>query len=158
MGIDDAVKLGFSNYVNFEGRACRSEYWYWFLFAIGSIATSIIIDTVISVPITGWIVSLAIFFPWLSVTVRRLHDLDRSGWWMLLPLIPLLVGWILPGAQMPLEGKLFFIPLLRGIILTIALLGIIIFVIFMCSQGTDGPNRFGADRLAGSEQARPRSA
>jgi uncharacterized membrane protein YhaH (DUF805 family) len=143
VGFYDAVKLGFSNYVNFEGRACRSEYWYWFLFAIIGWTVTAIIDTAIGVPITSWIFSLAIFFPWLSVIVRRLHDLDCSGWWILLPLIPPLVGWILPGAQIPLVGgKLFFIPLLRDIVLTIGLLGLILFIIFMCSPGTDGPNRF----------------
>ena len=161
MGIVDAVKLGFSNYVNFEDRACRSEFWYWCLFAfVGLIATSII-DKAISVPITGGIFSLAIFFPGLSVTVRRLHDLDFSGWWILAPLIPL-VGGIVP-ALIPLVGEKLavFIPLLQiinFIIFAIASLGIVMFIIFMCSQGTDGPNRFGADRLAGLEQTRPRSA
>jgi len=161
MGIDDAVKLGFSNYVNFEGRACRSEYWYWCLFAfIGLIATSII-DQMIGVPITGGMFGLAVFFPGLSVTVRRLHDLDFSGWWILVPLIPLVAG-ILP-TLIPLVGEKLavFIPLLQiinFIIFAIASLGIVMFIIFMCSQGTDGPNRFGADRLAGLEQTRPRSA
>jgi len=150
MGFDDAIKLGFAKYVNFSGRACRSEFWYWFLFySIGMLASSVIERWIVGPPfILRGIFFLATILPTLSVAVRRLHDLDFSGWWILLPLI-LPLGWILPGAQIPLVGgKLFFIPLLRGIVLTIALIGLILFIILMCSPGTDGPNRFGADQLA----------
>ena len=152
MGFDDAIKLGFANYVNFSGRASRSEYWYWVLFTTGGEITARIIDGVIGGP-EGWriiypIFALAIALPTLSVTVRRLHDLDYSSWWILLPLI-LPLGWMLPGTQIPLVGgKLFFIPLLRGIVLTFGLLGLILFIFLMCSPGTDGLNRFGANRLA----------
>lgn len=123
MGFGDAVKLGFSNYVNFSDRACRSEYWYWVLFAtVGAIATYTIdiymFDS--DMPTINTIFNLATVLPGLSVAVRRLHDLDRSGWWIFLFLIPLI--------------------------------GIIILIIWFCSKGTDGPNRFGADKLAGLER------
>jgi uncharacterized membrane protein YhaH (DUF805 family) len=117
MGFVDAVKSGFSNYVNFSGRACRSEYWYWVLFAVIGAIVTVIIDSVIGLQITYTIFALATFLPGLAVGIRRLHDLDRSGWWILLFLIPLI--------------------------------GAIILIIWFCSKGTDGPNRFGADRLAG---------
>jgi uncharacterized membrane protein YhaH (DUF805 family) len=116
MGIDDAVKLGFANYVNFSGRACRSELWYWFLFfIIGALASGVIDRWIVGPPIISTIFDLLTFLPGLSVSVRRLHDLDRSGWWILLDLIPLVGG--------------------------------IILIIWFCMKGTDGPNRFGADRL-----------
>ena len=115
MGFAEAVKQGFSNYVNFSDRACRSEYWYWTLFVlIGEIATPMI-DRSIGLHMFSPIFVLATFLPSLSVGVRRLHDLDRSGWWILLGLIPLV--------------------------------GVIILIIWFCTKGTDGPNRFGADRL-----------
>ncbi len=126
MGFGDAVKLGFSNYVNFSDRACRSEYWYWVLFAIIGAIVTYIIDHVIGLPVTNTIFTLATFLPGLSVGIRRLHDLDRSGWWILLFLIPLV--------------------------------GAIILIIWFCSKGTDGSNRFGADRLAGLGQVKPRAA
>ena len=78
MGFDSAIKLGFSNYVNFSGRACRSEFWYWFLFyAVGMLASGVI-DRWPPLILDG-IFFLATFLPGLSVSVRRLHDLDRSG-------------------------------------------------------------------------------
>jgi uncharacterized membrane protein YhaH (DUF805 family) len=129
MGFSRAVRLGFSNYVNFSDRACRSEYWYWFLFAtVGAIAFDKIDTDIIGsdIPIASAIFTLATFLPGLSLAVRRLHDLDRSGWWCLLCLIPVI--------------------------------GVIILLIWFCSKGTDGPNHFGADRLAGLEQIRPRPA
>jgi uncharacterized membrane protein YhaH (DUF805 family) len=114
MGIDDAVKLGFANYVNFSGRACRSEYWYWFLFVI--LASGVIDSWIVGPPIILTIFWLATLLPLVSVSFRRLHDLDRSGWWSLLNVVPV-VGWI-------------------------------ILIVWFCTKGTDGPNRFGADRLA----------
>jgi uncharacterized membrane protein YhaH (DUF805 family) len=95
MGFGDAIKSGFSNYVNFSDRACRSEYWYWVLFVfIGYIVTSII-DRVIGYPVTYFLFSLAIVIPGIAIGIRRLHDLDRSGWWLLLGLIPLVGAIIL---------------------------------------------------------------
>jgi uncharacterized membrane protein YhaH (DUF805 family) len=95
MGFDDAVKLGFSNYVNFSGRACRSEYWYWVLFGfIGGAACEGFDVRFGTNPIIAYIFFMVTFLPLVSVGIRRLHDLDRSGWWYLLFLIPL-VGWII---------------------------------------------------------------
>jgi uncharacterized membrane protein YhaH (DUF805 family) len=126
MGFIDAIKAGFGNYVNFSDRACRSEYWYWVLFVIiGAIVTHII-DAVIGVRLTSTLFSLGTFLPSLAVAIRRLHDLDRTGWWMLLSFIPLV--------------------------------GAIILIIWFCSKGTEGPNRFGADRLAGLGQMQARPA
>jgi uncharacterized membrane protein YhaH (DUF805 family) len=95
MNFGEAIKSGFSNYVNFSDRACRSAYWYWVLFAvIGGIVTYII-DLSTGVPITNVIFSLGIFLPGLAMAVRRLHDLDKSGWWILLAFIPLVGAIIL---------------------------------------------------------------
>lgn len=101
MGFQDAVRSCFSKYVTFSGRAPRSEFWYFVLFGvIGSIILGVI-DTMLFPPEattdTGPLSSifgLLILLPHLSVTVRRLHDLDRSGWWWWLGLIPL-IGWII---------------------------------------------------------------
>jgi uncharacterized membrane protein YhaH (DUF805 family) len=93
MNFTQAISSGFSNYVNFAGRAIRSEYWYWVLFVLlGSIAARII-DAVLGIGLFNSIFGLAVLLPSIAVGVRRLHDLDRSGWWLLLDLIPL-IGWI----------------------------------------------------------------
>lgn len=82
-------------YAVFNGRATRSEYWFFFLF---NILISIAIGLVVgilgeSVDFLNSIYSLAVLLPSLAVGVRRLHDTGRSGWWYLLALIPI-VGWI----------------------------------------------------------------
>ena len=98
MGFTEAIASGFRNYVNFRTRAPRSEYWYWTLFVLLLTIVTSVIDyaafgpTEIS-PLTA-IASLALFLPGLAVSVRRLHDIDRTGWWLLLILIPL-IGWII---------------------------------------------------------------
>jgi uncharacterized membrane protein YhaH (DUF805 family) len=85
MGFVDAIKSGFGNYVNFSGRAARSEFWYWTLFTVLANLVAGIIDAVLGgVGLVGLIVSLALLLPGIAVSVRRLHDLDRTGWWLLL--------------------------------------------------------------------------
>jgi uncharacterized membrane protein YhaH (DUF805 family) len=93
MSFTEAVKSGFDNYVNFNGRASRPAYWWWFLFAILASIVANIIDAAIGVTIVSIIVALGLFLPGLAVAVRRLHDTDRSGWWILIGLIPL-IGFI----------------------------------------------------------------
>ena len=109
------------NYCNFEGRAPRSEYWWFALFAVLlGIVTSIIDGILGTVTANGIglissIASLALIIPSIAVAVRRLHDTDRSGWFYLLNFIPI-IGWI-------------------------------VLIIFFVQQGTNGRNRFGDDPL-----------
>ena len=93
MSFTEAVKSGFDNYVNFSGRASRPAYWWWVLFAILASIVANIIDAAIGVTIVSIIVALGLFLPGLAVAFRRLHDTDRSGWWILIGLIPL-IGFI----------------------------------------------------------------
>lgn len=84
------------NYVGFQGRARRMEYWMFTLFnVIISIILSIV-ETIAGLPsvLTG-LYTLAVLLPSLAVTVRRLHDTGRSGWWILIGLIPLVGSIIL---------------------------------------------------------------
>jgi uncharacterized membrane protein YhaH (DUF805 family) len=74
----------------FRTRHC-SEFWYWVLFVLASIAGGLIDIALFGLDGSSAIespVGLALFLPGLAVSVRRLHDLDRSGWWVLLGLIP----------------------------------------------------------------------
>jgi uncharacterized membrane protein YhaH (DUF805 family) len=115
MNFAEAISSGFSNYVNFSGRAIRSEYWFWVLFTILGLLVAEIIDYALGLTLIYPIFALATFLPSLAVAVRRLHDLDRSGWWILLCLIPLI--------------------------------GAIVLIVWYCSRGTVGSNRFGPDPL-----------
>ena len=81
-------------YAQFNGRATRSEYWYFILInaVIGVILT--VIDQAIGANLLYTIYSLALFIPSIAVTTRRLHDAGKSGWWQLILLIPIL-GFII---------------------------------------------------------------
>lgn len=94
----EAVRAFFAKYATFSGRANRPEYWYSTLFIFLANIISAIVDRVLIYDNFGYdlmspIVTLVLFIPSLSVSVRRLHDIDRTGWWLLLGLIPIL-GWI----------------------------------------------------------------
>lgn len=84
------------NYVGFQGRARRTEYWMFVLFsAIASFVVSLIDSLVGLSPVLTLIYSLAVLLPSLAVMARRLHDTGRSGWWILISLIPLVGSIIL---------------------------------------------------------------
>jgi uncharacterized membrane protein YhaH (DUF805 family) len=88
------VKSGFDHYVVFSGRASRPAYWWWFLFGIlVAIGASIIDAAIGTTGVISGLAGLALVLPGLSVSIRRLHDIDRSGWWILIGLIPL-IGFI----------------------------------------------------------------
>jgi uncharacterized membrane protein YhaH (DUF805 family) len=122
MNMIEAVKAVFSKYATFEGRARRSEYWWFVLF-------NLIVSIILTVVFGGGrgmgaggmmgggllanIWSLAMLLPSLAVGARRLHDIDRTGWWQLIWFIPV-IGWI-------------------------------VLIVFFASRGTAGTNRFGAD-------------
>lgn len=81
-------------YAVFEGRARRKEYWMFYLFnAIISVGV-VLIDGFIGSDIVSVLYPLAVLIPALAVTVRRLHDTNRSGWWLFIGLIPLVGGII----------------------------------------------------------------
>jgi len=89
MNFVDSVKTCFFKYVVFEGRASRSEFWWWTLFCV-LVSISF---AVIGLEMVGNVLSLATVLPTLAVGSRRLHDIGKSGWWQLIWLIPL-VGWV----------------------------------------------------------------
>ncbi len=93
MTFTEAVKSGFNNYSAFAGRASRSAFWYWALFAaiLGTIASTI--DRMLGFPmLLQTIVNLGLLLPGLAVGVRRLHDIGKPWKYMLIGLIPIL-GW-----------------------------------------------------------------
>ena len=132
----DWMILPLKRYTDFSGRSRRKEYWLFFLLMIVLGLIAGMIDTMLGFGSTyrsvsgtgysfGWathngpveiLLGLATFIPGLAVMVRRLHDLDKSGWWLLIGFVPLI--------------------------------GAIVLIVFMCIEGTRGPNRFGPDPLA----------
>ena len=84
-------------YAVFSGRARRKEFWMFMLFDIIIFIALIVIDGVLGLatPFLVSLYALATFLPWLGVMVRRLHDIDKSGWWILVGFIPAIGGLIL---------------------------------------------------------------
>ena len=97
-GILDWFKKALRNYTNFSGRARRKEYWYFVLVQMGLIIVAMILAAIIFNSETGLfyiVVALGLFLPGLAVTIRRLHDTSRSGWWFLLSILPLIGSIVL---------------------------------------------------------------
>lgn len=93
MGFQEAVQRAFAKYADFNGRARRSEYWYFVLFTfLVSMAISIL-ATPLGGPrlvyVLNFLFMLAVFIPSLSLAFRRLHDSGRTGLWFLLTFVPL---------------------------------------------------------------------
>ena len=107
MSFTDSIKICLQKYIDFNGRAARPEYWWFVLLTI-----------VLSfIPVIGWLIRLVLLLPSLSVQVRRLHDMNRSAWWLLLLIPP------------------------------ITFIGAIVLLIMSAFPGTPGPNRYGPDPL-----------
>ncbi len=90
MTFQDSIRTCFNKYVDFSGRASRSEYWWFFLFLVIVFVVASMISTT-----AYYVAALATLLPSLAVAVRRLHDTGRSGWWVLIGLIPVVGGIIL---------------------------------------------------------------
>jgi uncharacterized membrane protein YhaH (DUF805 family) len=94
MTFSEAVKSGFDHYTKFDGRAGRPAFWWWFLFGVLVAIGANIIDAILGTwGVVNGLAGLALLLPNLSVAIRRLHDTDHSGWWVLIGLIPI-IGWI----------------------------------------------------------------
>jgi uncharacterized membrane protein YhaH (DUF805 family) len=119
MTLLEAVKMSLARYASFGGRARRSEYWYFALFHWLAILLAGVVSYLVMLAIPALAIilySIVIFgtlLPHLAVSVRRLHDINKTGWWYLLGCVPLL--------------------------------GTIVLLVWFCTDGTRGPNRFGAD-------------
>lgn len=83
-------------YAEFSGRARRQEFWMFVLFnGLASVALGVVDGILGTNGALGGLYSLAVLIPFLAVSVRRLHDTDRSGWWILVNIIPLIGAIIL---------------------------------------------------------------
>ena len=104
MTFSEAISVCMKKYVTFNGRASRAEYWWFFLFFFILNAVATLVDS--SEALSG-LISLVLFLPHLAVYVRRLHDTNHSGWWVLIAftvigLIPLFI-WLVQIGD-PLEN------------------------------------------------------
>jgi len=83
-------------YAVFSGRARRKEYWMFFLFNLIIVIAIGIVESIIgSAGVIGMLYSLAVLLPGIAVSIRRLHDTGRTGWWMLVGLVPVIGAIVL---------------------------------------------------------------
>jgi uncharacterized membrane protein YhaH (DUF805 family) len=151
MGFRQAIGACFRKYAVFGGRARRAEYWWFVLFSTGLFAAAALLEQFAlrgGDPVSS-LVLLALFLPQLAVTVRRLHDTGRSGWWLGGYIVYLFAAVMLsvmavfgPAGRGPTgrEGEIVPAVLLGGA----ALFGVWLFVLTVL-RGTDGANKYGAD-------------
>jgi uncharacterized membrane protein YhaH (DUF805 family) len=145
----DWAKRPIEKYADFSGRAPRAEYWWYFLAVIVASLIAQIIDSMLGLALFGpygpllILLSLGLLVPGLAVTVRRLHDTGRSGWWILIALIP----YFLVGVMMGMAAASGSMAGLAGVGLfaIVALAGAIALLVFMILPGIPGDNRFGPD-------------
>ncbi|WP_404367983.1 DUF805 domain-containing protein [Sphingomonas sp. MMS24-J45] len=158
--------LPLKRYAEFSGRSRRKEYWMWILFLILANIVLSFLDAVLglggsattttsSAPgaigaagnlrggLLSSIFSLAVLLPNITVAVRRLHDTDRSGWWILLPIAPALlaVAALVSGAVAASASSMIF----AGVAFLGVFICAILLLVWYCTDGTRGPNRFGDD-------------
>src|SRR3989337_2900623 len=96
MTLIDWAKRPLQRYVNFKDRAPRAEYWWFYLFYIIALVIAMFIDGILGFGGEGAmgvgplyiLLALGLLIPSIAVTIRRLHDTNRSGWWILLPVLP----------------------------------------------------------------------
>ena len=149
------------NYVNFSGRARRKEYWFFVLFTFIFSIVARLLDLLIFGP-SGMLISglfgLAMLLPQLAVLVRRLHDTNRSGKWVLgyylLTILwtGILIVWGMKYFVAAMQGTAgmpvgFSIFAIVGVLAILAYS--IVLLVWSCLPGTKGENRYGADPKAG---------
>ena len=113
----DAIRLGFQHYFDFRSRSTRAEYWWWVLFVILSQQALNVVNIRI-----GILFGLAVLIPGLALGTRRLHDINKSGWWLLM--------W-------------FGIFLIRFGIFLIA--PVIVLIVWHTKPSDEGTNKYGPD-------------
>jgi uncharacterized membrane protein YhaH (DUF805 family) len=98
MSFSEAVHCALVRYAIFDGRARRSEFWWFWLFCAAAAIAAASVDSVLGagegIGVAEVVVTVSLLVPSIAVTVRRLHDSGRSGWWFLILLVPI-VGFVM---------------------------------------------------------------
>ncbi|GGF48042.1 hypothetical protein GCM10011519_22550 [Marmoricola endophyticus] len=174
MTFGESIRSVLSQYVTFSGRASRSEFWWFFLFLVLLDVVLRVLAAVLQFSLRysgiGLLVFLALLLPYLAVSVRRLHDSERSGGWLaglvlaylgaLLLLLVGLVGASVEGGPGDLADNFHngdFVGFAVAVVLGgAALLGtIVMWAVQMSRRSTTGPNRYGPHPLLPSALPAP---
>ena len=151
----DWARRPIQRYADFSGRAPRAEYWWYFLGTMIAYLVVMIVENIVGLdgsvgpygPLS-LILMLGLLVPGLAVTVRRLHDTNRSGWWILIAVIPYFILGVLAAGAIA-SGSMGAMAS-AGLLGLVAMAGAIVLLVFMVLPGTKGDNRFGADPYGGA--------
>lgn len=140
--------LPIKKYATFSGRAPRAEYWWFYLLTVViGIPARLLDRSLADHRAITTIIDLILLLPWLGVTVRRLHDTNRSGWLLLVFFVALGITGAAAGVAVASEAlassATTFTATIAAIILLLGALGV--FLVFMIQRGTQGPNDYGPD-------------
>ena len=154
-----AVNLGFKNYFKFSGRATRAEYWWWLLFTVLAGIVLNVLTITGTMGMVGFLFELATLVPSFALGARRLHDINRTGWWLLwflgsFPMAAigggiLLVSFFLLDNLLILTVLGFAMAIGFGIL---GIIGVIVLTVWAIKQGDEGLNKYGPDPRQPSSQ------
>jgi uncharacterized membrane protein YhaH (DUF805 family) len=147
VSFQEAIKKGFNNYFVFRGRSTRAEFWWWQLFNVAIQIVGSIVDAVTGLPsIFGTLLGLALLIPSISLATRRLHDINKSGWWQLLWLLPVAIGIIIALVSWiaDLHDWAFYGTAI-AILIVFTLIVVVLLIYLYVRQGDDGSNKYGED-------------
>ncbi len=147
----DWAKRPIQKYADFTGRAPRAEYWWYTLAVIVAAIVISVVEGILGLSNTvgpygllSLVFMLALLVPGLAVTARRLHDTNRSGWWMLIAVIPYALMAVL-GIMAATSGSAMGTLAIVGLFSIVALIGAVVLLVFMVLPGTRGANSYGPD-------------
>ena len=150
----DWAKRPLQKYADFSGRASRAEYWWFTLALVVAYIVISIVESIVGIDHTvgpygflSILLMLGTLVPSIAVGVRRLHDTNRSGWWILVAVIPYaILGFMMArsATSTDMSGQASV-----GLFGIIALIGGVVLLVFMILAGTAGDNRYGPDPYAG---------
>ena len=175
MTFGESIKTCFRKYAEFKGRACRSEFW-WFVLLIllievglyfiyglsmipllvkGQFNASSITGMSLPFTIVMLVFELAFLLPSLAVTTRRLHDRNKSGWWLviyyvltLICLVPMFLFYTMADHSEQFNDTITYVLAFVFFILAILLFALaVVLLVWFCQRGTIGPNKYGPDPL-----------
>jgi uncharacterized membrane protein YhaH (DUF805 family) len=150
-GFLEAVAVCLAKFATFSGRASRSEYWYFMLFQfLASLAAAVVDVGYFGVSLSGdqtgpagTVTTLVLLLPFLAVSWRRLHDIGRSGWWIG-GFWLVLFGWGVLTALTLVAGQGVAAALGQTLLVGAgSLIYALVMLVFLCTRGDPGPNRFG---------------
>jgi|SRR5215208_2271469 len=150
----DWAKRPLQKYADFSGRAPRAEFWWYCLFVVIAVIVVVTLENLLGLgkvvlmygPLS-LVMALGLFVPGLAVQVRRLHDRNQPGWWLLGLYVPYALMLAITPTLSSGEGGVPSLgtAAIAGILGLIVLVVAIVMLVFYCLPGTPGPNAYGPD-------------